>query len=167
MTYKMKLNTKLLYRYIIEIDMLERITSRKALHQCIIDTGSANTFVPYGFAKQWFKPTKREKEVSVAGCTYLATVFQAKSIFNLGGLKIRNLQVLSSEKFTGTLKNYILIGANILNNLKFTLDKEEGIFEFEEKIASYRKDCIQPYRYYFGENGEVLVEDIEEEMFFS
>ena len=166
MIYKMELDAESLYRFSIEINMLQGITSTKSTHPCLIDTGSANTFVPHDFAKQWFITTKATKEVLVGGHTYTATVMQAKSIFNLGGLKIRDVQVLSSRDFKGTLSRYILLGANILNNLKFTLDKRKGVFEFEEKIAPYRERCIQPYRYYFGENGEVLVEDIEEEVLF-
>jgi len=54
-----------------------------------------------------------------------------------------------SAKYEGTLKNSVLLGLNVLNNLEFTVSRNKGVFEFKEDVWNLVADKEHPFTMFF------------------
>ena len=127
--------------------------------EAIVDSGCANTLLPLWVAKACGGlPLPMIRMVRVAGNTTKAQAFVIPEI-EIGDFTLKSVMVLAAD-FQGELEDRMLLGPNVMNNWRFTVDRsvgKTGVFEFEEKIPGIvpRKDV--PYRNYFDNAGKYIL----------
>jgi len=124
--------------------------------ETIVDSGCANTLLPLKVAQQCggiALPLK--KEVSIAGNSREAQAYIIPKL-EFGGFVFTHIFVFAAE-FQRELKHRMLLGLNVLNNLRYTVDRAAGEFEFVERLPESltRKDF--PYRNYFDDFGNYVM----------
>lgn len=142
--YKMSLFKHLPYRCVTEITIGEEDIL------CIVDTGCATTLVPSVIAKRYGKKLGYSKELLVGGKSYNAELYQLTNV-KIGGLLIERLTVFSSS-FSGSLKDHVLLGQNILNNLNYQVSRNSHSIIFNLEVWKLLADKEYPFTVYFKED---------------
>jgi hypothetical protein len=124
--------------------------------ETIVDSGCANTLLPLCAAKKCggiALPLK--KYVNIAGNSREAQAYIIPK-FEFGGFMFTNVFAFVAE-FQRELKERMLLGLNVLNNLRYTVDRDAGEFEFVERLPKSLKQKNFPYRNYFDDFGNYVM----------
>lgn len=124
--------------------------------ETIVDSGCANTLLPLKVAHQCggiALPLK--KEVNIAGNSREACAYIIPKL-EFGGYIFTHVFVFAAE-FQRELKHRMLLGLNVLNNLRYTVDRDAGLFEFVERLPKSLKRKDFPYRNYFDDFGNYVM----------
>jgi len=78
--------------------------------------------------------------------------------FDFGGYTASDVFVYAA-RFQRELKNRMLLGLNVLNNLRHTTDRVKGQFEFIECLPDSTPNKAFPYRNYFDDSGNYVMLD--------
>ena len=133
--------------------------------EAIIDSGCINTLLPLRVAhKSGGIALPLKKQINIAGNSREANAYIIPK-FEFGGYVFTHVFVFAAD-YQKELKNRMLLGLNVLNNLRYTVDRAAGQFEFVELLPESlaRKDF--PYRNYFDDYGNyvMLSDDIITEL---
>ena len=124
--------------------------------EVIVDSGCANTLLPLWVAQECGGielPLK--KEINIAGNSRVAQAYMIPKL-EFGGCVFTNVFVFAAE-FRRELKERMLLGLNVLNNLRYTVDRDAGDFEFTERLPKSLPKMEFPYRNYFDDNGDYVM----------
>ena len=133
-------------------------SNKTFLVEVIVDSGCANTLLPLRVAHQCGGvelPLK--KEVNIAGNSREANAYIIPKL-EFGGHEFNHVFVYAAE-FQRELKHRMLLGLNVLNNLRYTVDRSSGEFEFIERIPKSLTNKDFPYRNYFDDFGNYVMLD--------
>jgi hypothetical protein len=122
----------------------------------IVDSGCVNTLLPLWVAMKCQAialPMKRR--INIAGNSREAQAYIIPK-FEIGGYTFSNVFVFAAE-FEKELKNRMLLGLNVLNNLRHTTDRAKEQFEFIECIPNSIPNKSFPYRNYFDDFGNYVL----------
>jgi hypothetical protein len=75
-----------------------------------------------------------------------------------GDYIFKHVFVFAAE-FQKELKDRMLLGLNVLNNLRYTIDRATGQFEFAEHLPKSLARSDFPYRNYFDDFGNYVMLD--------
>ena len=151
MSHFVTLNRHYHNRYIFELLVCKREFS------CIVDTACSTTLMPLPMAKRYGMPTQHKQKVIVGGRGYTSTLYIIKNV-KIGDYSIGKLSVFASN-YEGVLKEYILIGQNVLNSMKFTLSRNASRMQFEIDIWDIVKHKRHPFALFFDNRGSRPVYD--------
>jgi hypothetical protein len=124
--------------------------------ETIVDSGCANTLLPLKFARRCggiALPLK--KTVNIAGNSREAQAYIIPKL-EIGGFVFTNIFVFAAE-FQRELSERMLLGLNVLNNLRYTVDRDAGEFEFAERLPKSLAQNNFPYRNYFDDFGNYVM----------
>ena len=124
--------------------------------ETIVDSGCANTLLPLWAAKRCgglALPLKRV--VNIAGNSREAQAYIIPK-FDFGGYTASDVFVYAAG-FQRELKNRMLLGLNVLNNLRHTIDRAKGQFEFIECLPDSIPNKSFPYLNYFDDFGNYVL----------
>lgn len=124
--------------------------------ETIVDSGCANTLLPLKFAKKSegiALPLK--KKISIAGNSGEAQAYIIPKI-EFGGHEFTQVFVFAAN-YRNELSERMLLGLNVLNNLRYTVDRTAGQFEFVENISDSLPSKKFPYRNYFDDFGKYVM----------
>ena len=141
MSYTLPLSKELPHRIACHIHF------RKDKAECIIDTACMNTLIPLFLAKKHGRRLNKTHTVVVGGGVYEATAYSFDNI-TLGGYRIPRL-VAFCANYTGILKTNVLLGLNVLNNLRYTISRNQDTFDFDINIWSLVQDKPYPFAMFF------------------
>ena len=144
--YKINLYKNIPYRCVTDI------TIGKEDMLCIVDTGCATTLVPSVIAERYGEKMGYSKELLVGGKSYVAELYQLHNV-TIGGLLIDRLTVFSSN-FSGSLKDHVLLGQNILNNLNYRISRNNHSIIFNLDIWKAVDSKKYPFAVYFKEDNK-------------
>jgi len=122
----------------------------------IVDSGCVNTLLPLWIAIECqgiALPMKRR--ISIAGNSREAQAYIIPK-FEIAGYTFYNVFVYAAE-FEKELENRMLLGLNVLNNLRHTTDCAKKQFEFIECIPESIPNKSFPYRNYFDDFGNYVL----------
>ena len=150
MSYSVTYDEKYSNRYIVPL----RFRNKKK--EAVIDTACSTTLIPLDIAKQFGKEHGNRAEVIVGGGTYNAVLYTFDDVM-LGDLKIEKLSAFAA-KYTGYLRNRILLGMNVILNLDIQLKRSQaGILQFDYEpwwVVSGKK---YPCGFFFADSGSKAV----------
>jgi predicted aspartyl protease len=124
--------------------------------EAIVDSGCANTLLPLWAAKRCggiALPLKRA--INIAGNSREAQAYIIPK-FEFGGYIASDVFVYAAG-FQEELKDRMLLGLNVLNNLRHTIDRAKGQFEFTECVPDWIPNKAFPYRNYFDDFGNYVM----------
>ena len=122
----------------------------------IVDSGCVNTLLPLWVAIECqglALPMKRR--INIAGNSRVAQAYIIPK-FEIGGYIFTNIFVYAAE-FEKELEDRMLLGLNVLNNLRHTIDRSKGQFEFIECLPDSIPNKSFPYRNYFDDFGNYVL----------
>lgn len=129
----------------------------------IVDSGCVNTLLPLWVAMVCQGiALLMKRRISIAGNSREAQAYIIPK-FEIGGYTFSNVFVFAAE-FEKELEARMLLGLNVLNNLRHTTDRAKEQFEFIECIPNSIPNKSFPYRNYFDDFGNyvLLGDDIVE-----
>ena len=85
--------------------------------------------------------------------------------FEFGGFMFTNVFVFAAE-FQRELKERMLLGLNVLNNLRYIVDRDAGEFQFIERLPKSLAQKNFPYRNYFDDFGNYVMLSDDEGYYF-
>ena len=147
----------IMYRTRIDSKFFQPDGSKKTfVVETIVDSGCANTLLPLKVAQRCggiALPLK--KAVNIAGNSREAQAYIIPK-FEFGGFVFTNVFVFAAE-FQKELRNRMLLGLNVLNNLRYMVDRDAGNFEFIERLPKSLPRNDVPYRNYFDDLGNYVM----------
>ncbi|MCL1997667.1 MAG: retroviral-like aspartic protease family protein [Turicibacter sp.] len=126
----------------------------------LLDTGAFNTTISKNLAANYATPTAKQVTVKIGGFSGKVPVCIIHKL-KIGNFVMENVAALSISFDSSELQDHILIGANILNNWRFTLCRHDNEMEVSEKILPSAPTKF-PYRYYHNSKGEIIALQITE-----
>jgi len=151
MSYLVTLSKRVANRYMCDISLGDEMCP------AIIDTACSTTLMPLIIANKHGRPTSHKQKVTVGGRTYDATLYRVDNVV-IGNFVIERLSVFAA-KYEGNLKERVLIGQNILNNINFSISKNASRMKFEIDIWSIAKSKKYPFTLFFNQHGSNPVYD--------
>ena len=118
--------------------------------QCIVDTGCMNTLVPLQFAQKYGNKLNKSYTVVVGGKIYSSVAYSFDSV-TLAGYHIPKLLAFCAN-YTGALRRSVLLGLNVMNNLKYTISRNQNTLDFEIDLWNSVKDKKYPFTMFFDMN---------------
>lgn|GEM_PF-1064958 len=153
--YIAKLND-IMYRTRFECKFHVANTSEVFAVETILDSGCANTMLPLRFAKKSggiALPLK--KEINIAGNSGEAQAYIIPKI-EINGYILTHIFVFAAN-YRKELYDKMLLGLNVLNNLRYTVDRAAGKLEFIESVPESIPGKAFPYRNYFDDFGNYVM----------
>ena len=132
----------------------------------ILDTACSTSLVPLKRAKEFGKPLDYRADVTVGGNKYKAQLYLLEKL-QFGTFLIEEVTMFAAE-YKDSLEDRLLIGNNILFNLRIDLFRNEtGVLNFEFTKYRYTKNKDKPFIFFFDSKNqrllypdELLVEDV-------
>ena len=153
--FSVKLNPKRTCRYVFEATLWDKRFDKFGDYvDVLLDTGSFNTIVHEALVANHGIMLKATMLTSVGGYRGAANLCILHKI-NVGGCILEKVVALAVP-FTGELKDHILLGANVTNNWKFTVSRNENMMQLAEQFSGEAIKRKAPYRYCFDNKGRVM-----------
>ncbi|MCL2189786.1 MAG: retroviral-like aspartic protease family protein [Defluviitaleaceae bacterium] len=154
--YIAKLNATVMYRTRFESKFYVGNTAEVFAVETILDSGCANTMLPLRFAKKsggLALPLK--KNINIAGNSGEAQGYIIPKI-EIGGYVFTDVFVYAAN-YRNELSDKMLLGLNVINNLRYTIDRAAGNLEFTERLHDSLPNQAFPYRNYFDDVGNYVM----------
>ena len=146
-TFSIDLDKTKAFRYAFSVKLWNIESKRYSKNKNVmLDTGAFNTIINKEFAPLYAKILKGETHVALGGYVGKANYCIIKKM-NINGHIIENIGALAVP-FDGELKYHVLIGANTINNWKFTISRQENNLSATEQRTNYR--------YCYNSKGQVM-----------
>jgi predicted aspartyl protease len=121
----------------------------------MLDTGCYNSLIPLMRANISGIPVNMKRPIAI-GSSVVETEAYIINMLKIGELEIKSVFMLAAP-FKSELADTILLGLNVLNNLKYTIHKKDDIIELEESYPAVIPNKTNPYRNYFDKNGKYVL----------
>lgn len=122
----------------------------------MIDTGCYNTMIPLWVAQHTGYDLGINRAVAIGGSVGVGRLY-ALDHLTIGGCAMHRVVVLAYPFTRGNeLYDTLLLGTNVLNNWKFTIDRKESRFSFTENFPAWLPNQANPYQNYFNEQHEYV-----------
>ena len=136
-------------RYVVDIKIGKE-------YEGIIDTACSNTLVPLKIAKKHGEKHNYSSIVTVGGHSYKAHLYSFENV-KFGNFNIEKLVAFAAD-YKGYIEDRLLIGNNILYNLKLLLFRNlDGKLKFDYEKWSELKTKEYPFIAFFGKAREGLL----------
>jgi len=124
------------------------------------DTGCYNTLVPKDVAITSGYPLNFKHSYKIGGGIVEAEAYLIEMIM-LGGFAIKRIVAFAAD-YTGEFSSNILIGTNVMNNWKMTIDRKANLFQFCENPPDDLPNKEHIYQNYFDKQGNYMyAQDME------
>lgn len=146
MAYNLNIHTNAKHRIYVTA-LIKYIHPAKELNEVrvMVDTGCYNTMVPLWMAKRTGYNLGINRSVVIGGTTGTGQLY-ALNMLHFGGCVIERAVVLAYPfPAANELYDTILLGTNIFNNWRYTIDRETGTFTFTENLPHFLPNKINPY----------------------
>ena len=161
MVHRIKLEEKDISRYITTAS-LETFNGlrQKTNIRVLIDTGAFNSMIDLSILNDkrvLAELTGTTHIVSVGGYSGIARgciIYKMK----MGDMEIRNVFAMAYP-FNTWLADHIILGANTLNNWKFTISRKENLMTVIEDIPDCVLNKSEPYKSYCDSNKYIAVQE--------
>ena len=124
---------------------------------CLIDTGCSTTMLDIDVARLYGEKLEESHAINLGSKQYNAQAYRLHSIF-LGGLELRDVFVLAVKFDIGSeLWAGMLLGLNVLNNLEYSVNRNENVIRVKENVFANIPDAKYPYMHWFrGKSSEYV-----------
>ena len=130
--------------------------------EVLLDTGAFNTLIHAGLVKYHGVMLPQTLKTSIGGYSGNANICVLQKL-QMGGHVLEKVVALAVP-FQGELKDHILLGANVINNWKFTVSRLEHEIHVTEQFSSSALERQYPYRYCYDNTGHIMAfQDFESE----
>ena len=124
---------------------------------CLIDTGCSTTMLDLELARLYGEKLEDSQIINLGNKQYLAQAYRLDSIY-LGSLEIKNIFVLAVQyDIDSELMSGMLLGLNVLNNLEYSVNRNENVIRIKENIFANIPDKSYPYMHWFRGKGSDYV----------
>ena len=119
---------------------------------CLIDTGCATTMLDITLAKRFGEILPETQSIGLGSRRYLAQAYKLEGLL-IGSLELNSVFVLAARyDITEEIYSGMLLGLNVLNNLRYCVDRNENTISIQENIFSGIPDKNYPYMHWFRKN---------------
>jgi len=135
---------------------LKKKTGNEMEIKCVIDTGCQTTMLDMDLAKRFGEKLEETTIINLAKKQYIAQAYSIHKLL-IGGLELNNVFVFAVQyDITNELYYGMLLGLNVLNNLRYCIDRNENTIGIKENIFKGVPDKNYPYMHWFriDENNE-------------
>ncbi|MCL2224021.1 MAG: retroviral-like aspartic protease family protein [Defluviitaleaceae bacterium] len=154
-SFSVELNKKRICRYVFASHLWDtRVNGFGEAVSVLLDTGSFNTVIHESLVEHRGFMHDVTMRVSVAGFSGDARICELHKL-KIGNREFEKVVALVVP-FDGELKNHILLGANVTNNWKFTVSREENLLNVTEQFSTAARERKYPYRYCFNSKGNIM-----------
>ena len=131
---------------------LKNKAGRQEKISCMLDTGCATTMLDIDLAHTYGEKLLETQAIGLGSTRYLAQAYKLEG-FLLGNLELKNVFVLAAQfDIANELYYGMLLGLNVLNNLRYCVDRNENTISIQENIFSGIPDKNYPYMHWFRKN---------------
>ena len=136
-------NKEYLTRYVLNLKIKDE------LFEGILDTACSTTLIPLNIAKKFGKSLNHKGNITVGGRTYKARLYLIENL-QFGTFLIPKVTMFASD-YKGILEDRILVGNNILYNLRIDLFRNpEGILDFKYQPYDLVEGKSNPFVFFFS-----------------
>ena len=128
---------------------LQNKTGHEVDIDCLIDTGCKTTMLDIRLAAQYGEKLLETATVNLTNRQYIAQAYRIHRLL-IGGLELKNVFVFAAQyDIANELYSGMLLGLNVLNNLRYCVDRNENTISIKENIFSGVPDKSYPYSHWF------------------
>ena len=136
--------------------VLQNKTGHEAKIKCLIDTGCSTTMLDADLAKRFGAKLEESTAINLSNKQYVAQAYRIHKLL-IGSLELVNVFVFAAQfDIANELYYGMLLGLNVLNNLRYCVDRNENTISIQENIFNGIPDKNYPYLHWFriNENNE-------------
>ena len=148
------------HRYKLVAELYDRIKNRFSEVDLFLDLGCYNTLIPKKLAVLSGHPLGFKREYRIGGAVVKAEAYSIEKIL-IKDFALERVIAFAAD-YTGEFSSDILIGTNVMNNWKMTIDRKANLFTFSENPPDDLPNKIHIYQNYFNAVGNyIYVQDSE------
>ena len=146
------------HRYRILADLYNRLSSKYLEVTLFLDLGCYNTLIPKSLAEISGRSLGFKRSYKIGGNIIEAEAYSIEKIM-LKDFAIERVVAFAAD-YTGEFSSDILIGTNVMNNWKMTIDRKANLFSFSENPPDDLPNKEHIYQNFFDTKGNyVLAQD--------
>ena len=142
------------HRYKIVAKLYDRLNDSFSEVDLFLDLGCYNTLIPKSLAVNSGHPLGFKREYRIGGTVVEAEAYSIEKIM-IKDFAIERVVAFAAD-YTGEFASDILIGTNVMNNWKMTIDKKENLFSFSENPPDDLPNKVNIYQNYFDAVGNYI-----------
>jgi len=148
------------HRYKIGANLYNRLNNNYVTVDLFLDLGCYNTLIPKSLAVLSGHPLRFKREYRIGGAVVEAEAYSIEKIM-IKDFTLEHVIAFAAD-YTGEFSSDILIGTNVMNNWKMTIDRKANLFTFSENPPDDLPNKIHIYQNYFDAVGNyIYVQDSE------
>jgi len=148
------------HRYKFEARLYDKLNSRFSKVKLFLNSGCYNTLIPKRLAVLSGQPLGFKREYRIGGTVVEAEAYSIEKIM-LKDFALERVIAFAAD-YTGEFASDILIGTNVMNNWKMTIDKKANLFTFSENPPDDLPNKKHIYQNFFDTKGNyIYVQDSE------
>ena len=154
MSYSVTFDKNVPHRILFSSYIFDKNSDISKSIQTMMDTGCYNSMIPIKRAMISGTPLGMMRKI-VIGANVIDTEAYIIDKLNVGSFTMRNVFMFAGT-FKGELADTILLGLNVLNNWKYTVNRKESFLDFEENLPDMIPNKAKPYQNYFDKEGKYV-----------
>jgi len=120
----------------------------------LLDTGCYNTMIPKEFAVRYGRSLGFKRKYKIGGDNIEAEAYSIEKI-KLKDFAIERVVAFAAD-YSGEFASDILIGTNVMNNWKMTIDRKANLFSFSENPPDDLPNKTHIYQNFFDTKGNYV-----------